>query len=71
MARAFFARAPGHSTGLPLPDNPLRLWSLGDSILASILNRQALNAWVDVSTPGATQMSVVQVKNNLLQAQMD
>ncbi|MEQ5050518.1 efflux transporter outer membrane subunit [Klebsiella michiganensis] len=32
-----------------LQDNPLRLWSLGGSILAPLLNRQALNAQVDVS----------------------
>lgn len=32
-----------------LVDNPLRLWSLGGSILAPLLNRQALNAQVDVS----------------------
>ena len=34
---------------LYLLDNPLRLWSLGGSILAPLLNRQALNAQVDVS----------------------
>lgn len=32
-----------------LLDNPLRLWSVGGSILAPILNRQALNAQVDIS----------------------
>ena len=32
-----------------LLDNPLRLWSLGGSILAPLLNRQALNAQVDIS----------------------
>ncbi|WP_368301240.1 efflux transporter outer membrane subunit [Kluyvera sichuanensis] len=32
-----------------LLDNPLRLWSIGGSILAPLLNRQALNAQVDVS----------------------
>lgn len=32
-----------------LLDNPLRLWSIGGSILAPLLNRQALNAHVDVS----------------------
>jgi len=32
-----------------LLDNPLRLWSFGGSILAPLLNRQALNAQVDVS----------------------
>ena len=34
---------------LYLLDNPLRLWSLGGSILAPLLNRQALNAQVDLS----------------------
>jgi NodT family efflux transporter outer membrane factor (OMF) lipoprotein len=32
-----------------LIDNPLSLWSVGGSILAPLLNRQALNAQVDVS----------------------
>ncbi|URN97430.1 efflux transporter outer membrane subunit [Leclercia adecarboxylata] len=32
-----------------LLDNPLELWSVGGSILAPLLNRQALNAQVDVS----------------------
>lgn len=32
-----------------LLDNPLQLWSVGGSILAPLLNRQALNAQVDVS----------------------
>lgn len=32
-----------------LLDNPLQLWSLGGSILAPLLNRQALNAQVDIS----------------------
>lgn len=32
-----------------LLDNPLRLWSIGGSILAPLLNRQALNAQVDIS----------------------
>ncbi len=32
-----------------LLDNPLRLWNSGGSILAPLLNRQALNAQVDVS----------------------
>lgn len=32
-----------------LLDNPLQLWSIGGSILAPLLNRQALNAQVDVS----------------------
>ena len=30
-------------------DNPLQLWSVGGSILAPLLNRQALNAQVDIS----------------------
>lgn len=32
-----------------LLDNPLQLWSVGGSILAPLLNRQALNAQVDIS----------------------
>ena len=32
-----------------LLDNPLQLWSAGGSILAPLLNRQALNAQVDIS----------------------
>ncbi|EPJ9671574.1 TPA: efflux transporter outer membrane subunit [Citrobacter freundii] len=32
-----------------LLDNPLQLWSLGGSILAPLLNRQTLNAQVDMS----------------------
>lgn len=32
-----------------LLDNPLQLWSLGGSILAPLLNRQTLNAQVDIS----------------------
>ncbi|HFZ8993387.1 TPA: efflux transporter outer membrane subunit [Citrobacter freundii] len=32
-----------------LLDNPFRLWSVGGSILAPLLNRQALNAQVDIS----------------------
>lgn len=32
-----------------LLDNPFQLWSLGGSILAPLLNRQALNAQVDMS----------------------
>ena len=32
-----------------LLENPLQLWSLGGSILAPLLNRQALNAEVDIS----------------------
>ncbi|MEX0527883.1 efflux transporter outer membrane subunit [Raoultella terrigena] len=44
--------ATGNMQDRTLPDlldNPLRLWSLGGSILAPLLNRQALNAQVDVS----------------------
>lgn len=36
-------------TLLGLLDNPLQLWSIGGSILAPLLNRQALNAQVDIS----------------------
>jgi len=32
-----------------LLDNPLQLWSVGGTILAPLLNRQALNAQVDIS----------------------
>lgn len=32
-----------------LLDNPLQLWSVGGGILAPLLNRQALNAQVDIS----------------------
>ena len=32
-----------------LLDNPLQLWSAGGSVLAPLLNRQALNAQVDIS----------------------
>lgn len=39
-----------------LVDNPLRLWSLGGSILAPLLNRQALNAQVDVSMAQRNQV---------------
>lgn len=38
-----------------LLDNPLRLWSLGGSILAPFLNRQTLNAQVDISTSQRNQ----------------
>ncbi|KNC95548.1 efflux transporter outer membrane subunit [Trabulsiella odontotermitis] len=38
-----------HDSLSGLLDNPLRLWSVGGSILAPLLNRQALNAQVDVS----------------------
>ncbi|HEY1845407.1 MAG TPA: efflux transporter outer membrane subunit [Buttiauxella sp.] len=37
------------STLSQLVDNPLRLWSIGGSILAPLLNREALNAQVDVA----------------------
>ncbi|MGK9173451.1 efflux transporter outer membrane subunit [Yokenella regensburgei] len=38
-----------------LLDNPLQLWSIGGSILAPLLNRQALNAQVDVTTSQRNQ----------------
>ncbi|MFC6120689.1 efflux transporter outer membrane subunit [Citrobacter bitternis] len=38
-----------------LLDNPLRLWSVGGSILAPLLNRQALNAQVDVTASQRNQ----------------
>lgn len=38
-----------------LLDNPLQLWSLGGSILAPLLNRQSLNAQVDISTSQRNQ----------------
>ncbi|WP_413737320.1 efflux transporter outer membrane subunit [Sodalis sp. RH21] len=38
-----------------LIDNPFRLWSIGGSVLAPILNRQALNAQVDISTSTRNQ----------------
>ncbi len=37
------------STLSQLVDNPLRLWSIGGSILAPLLNREALNAQVDIA----------------------
>lgn len=37
------------STLSQLIDNPLRLWSIGGSILAPLLNRETLNAQVDVA----------------------
>lgn len=49
---SFNLTATGSMQDRTLPDlldNPLRLWSLGGSILAPLLNRQALNAQVDVS----------------------
>ncbi|CCI77087.1 unnamed protein product [Klebsiella pneumoniae subsp. rhinoscleromatis SB3432] len=48
-ARIALQRATGSMQDRTLLDNPLRLWSLGGSILAPLLNRQALNAQVDVS----------------------
>lgn len=44
--------ATGSAQDRTLPgllDNPLQLWSVGGSILAPLLNRQALNAQVDIS----------------------
>ncbi|MDN8540785.1 efflux transporter outer membrane subunit [Erwinia sp. BC051422] len=38
-----------------LADNPFRLWSIGGSVLAPILNREALTAQVDVSMAGRNQ----------------
>lgn len=38
-----------------LLDNPLQLWSAGGSILAPLLNRQALNAQVDVTASQRNQ----------------
>lgn len=38
-----------------LIDNPFRLWSVGGSILAPLLNREALNAQVDVSAAARNQ----------------
>jgi NodT family efflux transporter outer membrane factor (OMF) lipoprotein len=38
-----------------LLDNPLQLWSVGGSILAPLLNRQALNAQVDVTASQRNQ----------------
>ncbi|EOW6769124.1 efflux transporter outer membrane subunit [Cronobacter muytjensii] len=35
--------------------NPLRLWSMGASVLAPLLNREALNAQVDVTTSQKNQ----------------
>ena len=37
------------STLSQLVDNPLRLWSIGGSILAPLLNREALTAQVDIA----------------------
>ncbi|KNC09248.1 transporter [Klebsiella sp. RIT-PI-d] len=46
----FMATGSVQDRTLPgLLDNPLQLWSIGGSILAPLLNRQALNAQVDVS----------------------
>ncbi|QUG76337.1 efflux transporter outer membrane subunit [Erwinia sp. E602] len=38
-----------------LVDNPFRLWSIGGSVLAPLLNREALTAQVDVSMAGRNQ----------------
>lgn len=38
-----------------LADNPFRLWSLGGSVLAPLLNREALTAQVDVSMASRNQ----------------
>ncbi|MFS2222693.1 efflux transporter outer membrane subunit [Pantoea sp. B65] len=38
-----------------LVDNPFRLWSVGGSVLAPLLNREALTAEVDVSMAGRNQ----------------
>ncbi len=45
-----------------LLDNPLRLWSLGGSILAPLLNRQALNARWTSPWPSATRRSIAMRK---------
>ena len=38
-----------------LADNPFRLWSIGGSVLAPVLNREALTAQVDVSMAARNQ----------------
>ncbi|NDL64026.1 efflux transporter outer membrane subunit [Acerihabitans arboris] len=38
-----------------LIDNPFRLWSIGGSVLAPLLNREALNAQVDLTTATRNQ----------------
>lgn len=38
-----------------LIDNPFRLWSIGGSVLAPLLNREALNAQVDITTATRNQ----------------
>ncbi|QKJ86706.1 efflux transporter outer membrane subunit [Paramixta manurensis] len=38
-----------------LAENPFRLWSVGGSVLAPLLNREALTAQVDVSMAGRNQ----------------
>ncbi|WP_413727793.1 efflux transporter outer membrane subunit [Sodalis sp. RH19] len=38
-----------------LIDNPFRLWSIGGSVLAPMLNREALNAQVDISAATRNQ----------------
>lgn len=45
-----------------LLDNPLRLWSLGGSILAPLLNRQALNARWTSPWPSAIRRSIAMRK---------
>lgn len=45
-----------------LLDNPLRLWSLGGSILAPLLNRRALNARGSSPWPSATVRSIAMRK---------
>ncbi len=52
-----------------LLDNPLRLWSLGGSILAPLLNRQALNAQVDVSMSQRNQALYTYEKNRAQRVQ--
>lgn len=38
-----------------LIDNPFRLWSIGGSVLAPLINREALNAQVDITTATRNQ----------------
>lgn len=58
--------------GIPLASLCLIIrYAYGAWATAFLRRSSTANAWVDISTPGATQMSVVQVKNNLLQAQVD
>jgi hypothetical protein len=68
MARAFLPVHPG----IPLASLcPIIRYAYGAWATAFLRRSSTANAWVDISTPDATQMSVVQVKNNLQQAQMD